>query len=61
MCSMMSKSRLGNKSAFLCITLEDIANKIDQYLIKMTCCCVLSIHPLLKLSPISEDNPWGKI
>ena len=30
--SKTAKSRLGNKSTFLCTTLEDIANKIDHYL-----------------------------
>jgi len=37
-----------------------LANKIDQHLIKMAHSCDLSTHPLLKLSPISTDNPWGK-
>lgn len=30
--SKTAKSRLGNKSTFLCTTLKDIANKIDHYL-----------------------------
>ena len=50
------KSRLGNKSAFLCAVLIYSANKNDQYLTKMTHCCVLSTHSLLKLSPISADK-----
>ena len=58
--SKTSKSRLGNKSAFLCAVLIYFANKNDQYLIKMTYCCDLSTHPPLKLSPISADNSWDK-
>ena len=46
------KNRLGNKSAFLWTTLEDIANKLID---------IQSIHPVLKLSPISADDPWGEI
>ena len=55
------KNRFGNKSAFLCTTLEHIANKIDQYLIKLKLLSMLSIYPVLKLSPISADKPWDEI
>jgi hypothetical protein len=57
---MMSKSRLGNKSAYLCAVLIYSANKIDQYLIKLSFFSGLSMRPIPKLSPISADNSWNK-
>ena len=57
MCSMMSKSRLGNKSAFLCAVLIVLANKFDCFLIKLRIFSVFPAFPGQKLSPISADKP----
>ena len=55
-----AKSRYRNISAFLCTKLAYFANKFDRFLIKSSVSSVLSIHPVLKLSPISADKSWDK-
>ena len=52
-----SKKLAWKQAGFLYTTLEYITNKNDQYSTGTTLYCVLSIHPLFKLSKIFADTP----